>query len=111
MTNRGVFLECGAGSLHFNFFSDDLEWLYGDIPYFLLFYYLSDDTVEIMRTNAKNSSKSFPKLLKRSRLPKNRWVSDGSNCYTWRDLVIGHMVKVFGRTMLIARSTTFTRQY
>jgi len=110
MTDRGMFLESGTDSLCFQVLWDDRERLYGDIQYFLLFYYLSDDTVEIMRTNAKNGSDSFPKLLKRSKLPKNRNVSE-SDCYTWKDLAIGQTVNVFGRSMLIARSDAFTRQY
>mmetsp|Transcript_38036 Transcript_38036/g.68510 ORF Transcript_38036/g.68510 Transcript_38036/m.68510 type:complete len:663 (+) Transcript_38036:60-2048(+) len=111
MTDRGMFLECGTDSLCFHVLWDDRERLYGDIQYFLLFYYLADDTVEIMRTNAKNDGRdTFPKLLKRSKLPKNGRVSD-SDCYTWKDLAIGQTVSVFGRTMLIARSDPFTRQY
>mmetsp|Transcript_47642 Transcript_47642/g.101246 ORF Transcript_47642/g.101246 Transcript_47642/m.101246 type:complete len:662 (-) Transcript_47642:30-2015(-) len=111
MTDRGMFLECGTDSLCFHVLWDDRERLYGDIQYFLLFYYLADDTVEIMRTNSKNDGRdSFPKLLKRSKLPKNGRVSD-SDCYTWKDLGIGETVNVFGRTMIIARSDAFTRQY
>ena len=67
-----------------------------------------------MRSNAKNSSDgrdTFPKLLKRSKLPKNGQVSDSSDYYTWKDLAIGQTVNVFGRTMHIARCDAFTRQY
>ncbi|KAL7543587.1 hypothetical protein ACHAXR_012880 [Thalassiosira sp. AJA248-18] len=111
MTDRGMFLECGTDALCFHVLWDDRERLYGDIQYFRLFYYLADDTVEIMRANAKNDGRdNFTKLLKRSKLPKNGRVSD-SDCYTWKDLAIGRTVNVFGRVMLIARSDTFTRQH
>ncbi|KAL7554032.1 hypothetical protein ACHAWF_017896 [Thalassiosira exigua] len=111
MTDRGMFLECGTDALCFHVLWDDRERLYGDIQYFRLFYYLADDTVEIMRSHAKNDGRdTFTKLLKRSKLPKNGRVSD-SDCYSWKDLEIGKTVNVFGRTMLIARSDAFTRQY
>lgn len=111
MTDRGMFLECGTDALCFHVLWDDRERLYGDIQYFRLFYYLADDTVEIMRAHAKNDGRDqFTKLLKRSKLPKNGRVL-GSECYTWKDLAIGQTVNVFGRTMLIARCDAFTRQH
>ena len=111
MTDRGMFLECGTDALCFHVLWDDRERLYGDIQYFRLLYYLADDTVEIMRSNAKNGCDGFPKLLKRSKLPKDGRTTIDSNCYTWKDLAIGQTVNVFGRTMLIARCDAFTRQY
>ena len=112
MTDRGMFLECGTDALCFHVLWDDRQRLYGDIQYFKLFYYLADDTVEIMRgCIAPNDGRdTFTKLLKRSKLPKNGRVSD-SDCYTWKDLAIGQTINVFGRTMLIARSDAFTRRY
>ena len=112
ITDRGMFLECGTDALCFNVVWDDRERLYGDIQYFRLFYYLADGTVEILRVQAKNDGReSFPKLLKRSKLPKNGRVSASSECYTWKDLAIGETINVFGRPMLIARCDTFTRQH
>ena len=112
ITDRGMFLESGTDALCFQVVWDDRGRLYGDIQYFRLFYYLADDTVEIMRVHSKNDgSDSFPKLLKRSRLPKNGIVSASSDCYFWKDLAIGDTINVFGRTMVIARCDIFTRQY
>ena len=111
MTDRGMFLECGSDALCFHVLWDDRERLYGDLQYFRLFYYLADDTVEIMRANSKNDGRdTFTKLLKRSKLPKNGQLMD-SDCYTWKDLSIGSSISVFGRNMLIARCDKFTRQY
>ena len=111
MTDRGMFLENGTDALCFHVLWDDREKLYGDIQYFRLIFYLADNTIEIMRANAKNDGQdTLPKLLKRSKLPKNGRVSD-SDCYTWKDLAIGKTVNVFGRSMLIARCDDFTRQY
>ncbi|KAL3809887.1 hypothetical protein ACHAXA_010496 [Cyclostephanos tholiformis] len=111
MTDRGMFLENGTDALCFHVLWDDRESLYGDIQIFRLFYYLADNTVEIMRVNTKNDGRdNFTKLLKRSKLPKNGRASD-SDCYTWKDLAIGQRVNVFGRNMLIESCDDFTRQY
>lgn len=112
MTDRGMFLEFGTDALSFQVLWDDRERLYGDMQSFHLLYYLADDTVEIMRASSKNDGReSFPKLLKRSKLPKDGKVALESDCYTWKDLAIGQTVNVFGRTMLIAGCDAFTRQY
>lgn len=113
ITDRGMFLECGTDALCFHVVWDDRARLYGDIQYFRLFYHLADDTIEIMRAQAKNNDgrDAFPKLLKRSKLPKSGRPSAGSEFYTWADLAIGEYVNVFGRMMLIAKCDAFTRQY
>ncbi|KAL9185270.1 hypothetical protein ACHAXT_003047 [Thalassiosira profunda] len=113
MMDRGQFLSCGTDALCFSVLWDDRERLYGDIQYFRLFYFLADDSIEIVRSHADNSDgrDTFPKLLKRAKLPKNGRVGSESDCYTWRDLAIGQTLDVFGRKMLIARSDAFTRQY
>ena len=98
MTDRGMFLEFGTDALSFQVLWDDRERLYGDMQSFHLLYYLADDTVEIMRASSKNDGReSFPKLLKRSKLPKDGKVALESDCYTWKDLAIGQTVNVFGR--------------
>ena len=113
ITDRGMFLECGTDALCFHVIWDDRERLYGDIQYFRLFYHLADDTIEIMRSQAKNNDgrDAFPKLLKRSKLPKSGKPAIDSDYYTWKDLAIGQSVNVFGRMMLIAKCDAFTRQY
>jgi hypothetical protein len=113
ITDRGMFLECGTDALCFHVIWDDRERLYGDIQYFRLFYHLADDTIEIMRAQAKSNDgrDGFTKLLKRSKLPKSGMPSTGSEFYTWKDLAIGESVNVFGRMMLLAKCDAFTRQY
>ena len=114
MTDRGMFLENGTDALCFHVLWDDRDRLYGEIQYFRLLYYLADDTVEIVRDNAKNDGAKndgpFLKLLKRSKLPKDGKVSD-TDCYTWKDLAIGQTVNVLGRVMQVATCDAFTRQY
>lgn len=113
LTGRGMFLACGTDALCFHIVWDDRQRLYGDIQYFRLFYYLADDTIEIMRAQTKNNDgrDPFPKLLKRSKLPKSGRPSEGSDYYTWKDLAIGQTLNVFGRVMLIGRCDTFTREF
>ena len=108
-TDRGMFLECGQNSLCFCVIWDDRERLYGDIQYFKLFYFLADDTIEILPVHKKNNGRDqFPKLLKRAKLPKTQ---DSTEFLSWKDIMIGETINVFGRTMLIACCDTFTRDY
>lgn len=113
ITDRGMFLECGTDALCFHVIWDDRERLYGDIQYFRLFYHLADDTIEIMRAQVKSNDgrDGFPKLLKRSKLPKCGKPGIDSDYYTWKDLAIGESLNVFGRMMLIAKCDAFTRRY
>eukprot|EP00586_Coscinodiscus_wailesii_P018135 CAMPEP_0172517404 /NCGR_PEP_ID=MMETSP1066-20121228/284800_1 /TAXON_ID=671091 /ORGANISM="Coscinodiscus wailesii, Strain CCMP2513" /LENGTH=775 /DNA_ID=CAMNT_0013299393 /DNA_START=71 /DNA_END=2398 /DNA_ORIENTATION=+ len=127
-TDRGMFLECGQSALCFDVVWDDRERLYGDIQFFKLFYYLADDTIEILPVHKKNNGRDqFPKLLKRSKLPKCHHIGSNNvtdhNCYragtpppaseyyTWDDLRIGTTITVFGRSMVLARCDLFTRQH
>ena len=108
-TDRGAFLECGQEALCFHAIWDDRERLYGDIQYFRLFYYLADDTIEILPIQKKNDGRyASPKLLKRMKLPKS---DDGSEYYSWKDLCIGKVVDVFGRWMQLATCDSFTRTH
>ena len=114
-TDRGMFLECGQNALCFHAMWDDRERLFGDIQYFRVFYYLADDTIEILPVHTKNNGRDqFPKLLKRSKLPKTAIIptNDGTDeYYSWKDLSIGCKINVFGRTMQLARCDSFTRQH
>jgi len=108
-TDRGAFLECGQEALCFHAIWDDRERLYGDIQYFRLFYYLADDTIEILPIQKKNDGRyASPKLLKRMKLPKS---DDGSEHYSWNNLCIGTVVDVFGRSMQLATCDPFTRAH
>mmetsp|Transcript_18470 Transcript_18470/g.21249 ORF Transcript_18470/g.21249 Transcript_18470/m.21249 type:complete len:685 (+) Transcript_18470:124-2178(+) len=114
MTDRGMFLECGQRALCFKVVWDDRERLYGDLQFFKLFYFLADDTIEILPVHRKNNGRDqFPKLLKRSKLPMhiNGNVSDPQKYYTWSDLSIGKTVSIFSRPMLLARCDAFTRNH
>lgn len=108
-TDRGMFLEFGQEALCFHAVWDDTERLYGDIQYYRLFYYLADDTIEILPIQKKNDGRyPSPKLLKRMKLPKE---NEGSEYYAWKDLCIGKEVNVFGRSMQLATCDLFTREH
>lgn len=113
MTDRGMFLEHGTDALCFHVTWDDRNRLYGNIQYFRLIYHLADDTIEIVRSShsSRDGTETFPKLLKRSKLPKSGYAFDDSNFYSWKDLAIGQIINVFGRMMLIVRCDRFTRDH
>lgn len=113
MTDRGMFLEHGTDALCFHVTWDDRSRLYGNIQYFRLIYHLADDTIEIARASntTRDGTVTFPKLLKRSKLPKSGQAFDDSDCYSWKDLAIGQIINVFGRMMLIVKCDRFTRDH
>eukprot|EP00986_Skeletonema_menzelii_P011944 scaffold6334_cov139-Skeletonema_menzelii.AAC.4 len=113
MTDRGMFLEHGTDALCFHVTWDDRSRLYGNIQYFRLIYHLADDTIEIVRASntTRDGTATFPKLLKRSKLPKSGQAFDNSDCYSWKDLAIGQLINVFGRMMLIVKCDQFTRAH
>lgn len=114
LTDRGMFLECGSKVLRFGVVWDDRDKLYGDVQFFQLKYFLTDGTIEILPIYSKlDGHDHLSKLLNRSKLPKSSWNSEeeSKDFYTWRDLMIGRSVNVYGRTMQIATCDEFTRNY
>lgn len=114
-TDRGMFLKCGQKALCFDAVWDDRERLYGDVQYFRLFYFLADDTIEILPVHKKNDGRyPFPKLLKRMKLPKSTNLPHGdepADYYNWKELCIGESINVFGRKIQLARCDLFTREH
>ncbi len=114
-TDRGMFLKCGQEALCFEAAWDDRERLYGDVQYFRLFYYLADDTIEILPVHKKNDGRyPFPKLLKRMKLPKSDnlpYKEESAVYFNWKELTIGVSINVFGRTLQLARCDCFTREH
>ena len=78
---------------------------------FKLCYFLSDDTLEIVPVHTRNDGRDqFPKLLKRSKVPKDIRNPEGPK-YTWRDFRIGGIINVYQRAMTIAKADKFTRDF
>ncbi|GMI32057.1 hypothetical protein TrRE_jg13361 [Triparma retinervis] len=111
MSDLGAFLEVGNKTLCFDIVWDDTERLYGDVRLFKLCYFLSDDTLEIVPVHTRNDGRDqFPKLLKRSKVPKDIRNPSGA-FYTWRDFKIGGIINVYQRAMTIAKADKFTRDF
>ncbi len=57
--------------LRFRCYWDDTQSLFGDVRFYRLYYYLSDDTVEVVEVLPSNCGRiPFPHLLRRMCLPK-----------------------------------------
>ena len=103
---------------------DDTGSLFGDRRAFIVHYYLSDDTVEILEVAQRNSGRdAFPLLLHRMRLPKHlyevgvRPMSASARAkarhqyYHFMDLRIGSTVRVYGRDLLLHDCDEFTQNW
>jgi len=103
---------------------DDTGSLFGDRRAFILHYYLSDDSVEILEVAQRNSGRdAFPLLLHRMRLPKHlyevgvRPMSASARAkarhqyYHFSDLRIGSTVRVYGRDLLLHDCDEFTQNW
>jgi hypothetical protein len=121
---REGFMEHGTKTLKFLCSWDDREMLYGDRNQYILVYHLADNTIEIFNAPSPNSPKQFPKLLRRSHLPKQLGSSsligdvstpDGSPIgevlYHWSDFYIGCEVNCYSRILLIIDADSKTREF
>jgi hypothetical protein len=112
MSDLGAFLSIGSKTLTFDVIWDDTSRLYGDVRSFKLLYFLADDTIEVLPINVKNDGRaSFPKLLKRGKVPKNPAFAPESNFYTWRDFTIGSVVNIYSRPMQVVGADASTRKF
>jgi len=97
---------------------DDRNSLYGDRRPYVLHYFLADDTVEILEVNEPNSGRDpFPVMLKRGPLPNQPLEVDALGPtkrythYTYKDLKVGTILKVFNRDFLIHDCDEFTKKW
>jgi len=111
--------------LRFEAIWDDTNRLYGDVLPFTLLYYLADDTLEVLQVKENNNGRApFPKLLKRSKLPRSEgeaaalqydedyYAKDkAQRFYSWQDLKVGGCVSVYGRDLLLVDADNFTREF
>jgi hypothetical protein len=93
-------------------FSDSLV---GPVNEFGLYFYLSDNSLEVKTIKSKKASLDDPNvLLKRGRIPKNwRDVPRGVpvQYYTVQDLVCGSIVDCYGRYLMILEADEPTQEF
>lgn len=70
-----------------------------------IFYYLEDDSIEIIEEVQENSGIPQGKLIRRHRFPKN----DQGETYNFRDLNLGQNLAVYGKVFRICDCDAFTR--
>jgi len=104
--------------LRFKGFWDDTT-LYGARMYFVIHYYLSDNTVEINEAHARNSGRdNYPVFLKRGPLYKKNQLqafpgslkNDGDP-YMPEDLIVGQAIQVWNRKVMLYDCDDFTRNF
>ncbi len=99
--------------------------LHRDTCDYVLYYYLIDDTCEVKEI-ASTGRQSFPNLLRRQRLPKdsfhvpttyggisnrNDGVDGEVEYYTWKDLLCGKAISVYGRHLLLMGCDKLTSEW
>jgi len=114
MADRGKFLECGTEALRFTLVWDNRKSLYGNTEKYSLCYFLADDTIEICPFEKKAGHFGFSKFLKRGRIPKHssepcKEIDEGF--FTWKDILIGEVLRIYAREFLVVKCDTFTRNF
>jgi len=104
--------------LRFHCFWDD-HTRYGSRQYFVLHFFLADDTVEILECYARNSGRDpYPVFYKRTPLKKNPIISPTPGTlepepvlYKPHDLIVGDAIDIYGRKLVIYDCDDFTRSF
>lgn len=98
--------ELGCGQvLRFHCYWDDRLALYGDMRLFSLYYYLADDSIEVVEVLPRNCGRDpIPHMLRRMHLPK-RPGPVGESCTLSSDMLIMHACNevVVGAVSLASR--------
>jgi len=116
--NITQFLMNDRKVLRFKGFWDDAT-LYGARIYFVIHYYLSDNSMEINEAHARNSGRDgYPVFLKRGPLYKNNHLQAYPGCltpdgdlYMPEDLMVGQAIYVWNRKVMLYDCDDFTRNF
>ena len=114
--NLQSFLENDRKVLSFRILWEDRAYDGGD-KYYILNYFLSDNSVEVKEMNESNTGRyPFPMLLKRQKLAKQPVMTHcpgmslkKEEYYMPEDLTIGQRINIFGRECLIYDCDAFTK--
>jgi hypothetical protein len=116
--NLESFIKNDRHVLSFNILWPDTSYDGGD-KFFVLNFFLSDNSVEVKEINEPNNGKiPFPMLLKRKKLAKQPLLTHypgmslrTEEYYQPADLIVGNQVFIFGRDCLIYDCDAFTRDW
>eukprot|EP00771_Trimastix_marina_P004097 gnl/Trimastix_PCT/832.p1 GENE.gnl/Trimastix_PCT/832~~gnl/Trimastix_PCT/832.p1 ORF type:complete len:756 (+),score=274.35 gnl/Trimastix_PCT/832:84-2351(+) len=114
-TKLRQFLKYDRNVLRFFCIWDDRQRMFGERLRYVLHYYLSDDTMEVVEVKHGNSGRDpFPTFVRRSKVPRTytdlKDMSDG-DFYTDADTYIGASLNIFNRTFLIVNCDDYTREH
>lgn len=117
--NDGNVLRCDA-------IWDDTKALHGTLHRLVLYYFLADNTIQVVEKASANDGKDpFPSFIKRQKInkPKGNKFENlncsltfqgkdaGNTYYTEEDLVIGNTLSLFGRNIKIIDYDQHTRDH
>jgi hypothetical protein len=116
-TGLSQYLEKDRQVLRFHCIWDDPS-LYGVRSFFLLHYYLADDTIEVRQAPLPDIKKEWSVFFTRSKLSKNPHMNPAPGmispkpCYYQpEDLQVGGTITVTGRELFLYDCDDFTRQF
>ncbi|XP_033640737.1 EF-hand domain-containing protein 1-like [Asterias rubens] len=120
------FLELDRQVLRFYSVWDDRDSMFGEMRPYIIQFYLVNDTVEVREAHEPNDGRDpFPLLLKRQKLPKDRYNVESSfpavvmelsdheikQWCTPQDFWIGKTVFIYNRPFLIYDTDEFTKAW
>jgi len=122
--NKGArqFLENDRKVLRFFCRWDDLS-MYGETMVYVLHYFLSDGTVEVLQIKENNSGRDhYPALLKRQKLPRNFHevspsinkigaVGSEAEFYKPEDIICGEVINVYNREIKVCACDRYTSEW